>query len=98
MNHELKSEEAVQRKHGQIGVFISSWEVNVETLKVETGADLIKKVYIWDGKKEHIHKLNEKFSRFCSADLAPKGTFYDQKSGLGYQNQLFLNGEEDNKT
>ena len=98
MNHELKSEDGVQRKHGQKGAFISHWEVNVETLKVQTGADLIQKVYLWDGEKEHVLKPNEKFSRFCSADLAPKGTFYDQKSGLGYQNQLFLNGEEDNKT
>jgi hypothetical protein len=33
-------------------------------------------------------------NRFCSATLAPEGSFYDKKSGLGYQGAVFLTGEE----
>jgi hypothetical protein len=34
------------------------------------------------------------FNRFCSATLAPAGTFYNKKTGLGYKNALYLTGEE----
>ena len=33
-------------------------------------------------------------NRFCSATLAPEGSFYDKSSGLGYQGAVFLTGEE----
>ncbi|HKG68842.1 MAG TPA: T9SS type A sorting domain-containing protein, partial [Segetibacter sp.] len=34
------------------------------------------------------------FSRFCSADLPPVSAFYNNISGLGTQERIFINGEE----
>jgi hypothetical protein len=34
------------------------------------------------------------FNRFCSATLAPAGTFYDKKTGTGFKNALYITGEE----
>lgn len=34
------------------------------------------------------------FSRFCSADLPEFSAFYDSASGLGYNDRIYLNGEE----
>jgi hypothetical protein len=34
------------------------------------------------------------FNRFCSATLAPAGTFYNKKTGNGFKDALFLTGEE----
>jgi hypothetical protein len=33
-------------------------------------------------------------NRFCSATLAPEGSFYDKSSGLGFKDAVFLTGEE----
>lgn len=33
-------------------------------------------------------------NRFCSSTLAPAGTFYDEKSKLGYMEPVYLTGEE----
>ena len=33
-------------------------------------------------------------NRFCSATLAPEGSFFDKNSGFGYQGAVFLTGEE----
>lgn len=33
-------------------------------------------------------------NRFCSATLAPEGTFYDKKTARGYRGAVFLAGEE----
>ena len=42
------------------------------------------------GSPNHGRALN----RFCSATLAPAGTFFDKKSGLGYEGAVYLTGEE----
>lgn len=42
------------------------------------------------GAKTHSRALN----RFCSATLAPAGTFFDKKSGFGYEGAVYLTGEE----
>ena len=34
------------------------------------------------------------FNRFCSATLAPAGTFYNKKTGAGFKDALYLTGEE----
>ena len=34
------------------------------------------------------------FNRFCSATLAPAGTFFNKKTGAGFKDALFLTGEE----
>ena len=87
MNHELAGNKGALRANGQKGAFVSRWVIDVESLKVQSGADLVRAtmpVGVVQG-----------FNRLCSADLAPKSAFYNAASGKGYAGPLFLNGEED---
>ncbi len=85
MNHEFSSDKGAVRAHGQKGAFVSRWVIEVESLKVQSGADLIKSTV----------PAGLSFNRFCSADLAPSSAFYNAATSQGYAGQLFLNGEED---
>jgi hypothetical protein len=87
MNHELAGNKGAVRAHGQKGAFVSRWIIDVESLKVQSGADLVRATMPIGGVQG--------FNRLCSADLAPKSAFYNADSGKGYAGQLFLNGEED---
>ena len=85
MNHELSPDKGAVRAHGQKGAFVSRWVVDIESLKVQSGADLIKSTV----------PAGLSFNRFCSADLAPSSAFYNAATSKGYAGPLFLNGEED---
>ena len=87
MNHELSPDKGLVRAHGQKGAFVSRWLIDVESLKVQSGADLVRATLPIVVVKP--------FNRLCSADLAPISAFYNAASGKGYAGQLFLNGEED---
>lgn len=87
MNHELASNKGAVRAHGQKGAFVSRWLIDVESLKVQSGADLVRATLPIG--------VAQPFNRLCSADLAPSSAFYNAASGKGYAGQLFLNGEED---
>ncbi|MDD2934463.1 MAG: DUF839 domain-containing protein [Methylotenera sp.] len=85
MNHEIAADKGVMRAHGQKGAFVSRWVIDVETLKVRSGADLVQNTV----------PAGLVFNRLCSADLAPQSAFFNVASGKGYPKRLFLNGEED---
>jgi len=87
MNHELAANKGAVRAHGQKGAFVSRWVIDVESLKVQRGADLVRAIMPVG--------VVQGFNRLCSADLAPKSAFFNAASGKGYAGQLFLNGEED---
>lgn len=87
MNHELSPDKGLVRAHGQKGAFVSRWLIDVESLKVQGGADLVRATLPIGVVKA--------FNRLCSADLAPKSAFYNEATSKGYAGQLFLNGEED---
>ena len=87
MNHELAGNKGAVRAHGQKGAFVSHWVIDVESMKVQSGADLVRATMPIG--------VVQGFNRLCSADLAPKPAFYNAASGKGYAGQLFLNGEED---
>jgi hypothetical protein len=87
MNHELAGNKGAVRAHGQKGAFVSRWVIDLESLKVQSGADLVRATMPIG--------VVQGFNRLCSADLAPKSAFYNAVSGKGYAGQLFLNGEED---
>ena len=87
MNHELSPDKGAVRAHGQKGAFVSRWVIDVESLKVQSGSDLVRATLPIG--------VVRPFNRLCSADLAPSSTFYNASSGKGYAGQLFLNGEED---
>ena len=42
MNHELNQTQGIVRTHGQIGAFVSRWEIDSKTLEVEQGSDLMQ--------------------------------------------------------
>lgn len=96
MNHELASDMGKLRAHAGRGAFVSRWTLDIATLKVVDGSDLIRKVALWlPEEHKHIVAASYSFNRLCSADLAKPAAFYDAKSGKGFDGRLFLNGEED---
>jgi hypothetical protein len=101
MNHEIGNTGGVERAHGATGAFVSQWVFDKTTLEVKSGNDLIQNVFTYDAATssyvEHNADLGNgvAFNRFCSADLADQGAFYNSATGLGYNGgRLFLNGEE----
>jgi uncharacterized protein DUF839 len=42
MNHEIGDTQGIVRAHGQLGAFVSRWEIDSRTLEVEKGSDLIQ--------------------------------------------------------
>jgi hypothetical protein len=87
MNHEIGRDKGRVRAHGQKGAFVSRWVIDVESLQVVQGEDLVKSKIALDATLP--------FNKLCSADLAPRSAFFDDHSGKGFYGQLFLNGEED---
>ncbi|WP_428940357.1 alkaline phosphatase PhoX [Fontivita pretiosa] len=87
VNHELGTTNGLVRSHGTTGAFVSKWNIDKSSLAVNHASDLIASVAPVAGGAAP-------FGRFCSADLAGAGAFYNPATGLGTQNRLFLNGEE----
>lgn len=96
--HELGNTVGIVRKHGNIGAFISKWIINKSDLSVVSGSDLIRKLNLWNGTSfvqyDSASPAPTAIGRFCSADLTPISAFYNAASGLGSQERIFLNGEE----
>ncbi len=98
MNHELASNINMGkvRAHSARGGFVSHWTLDINTLKIVDGKDLVHKVALWlPEEHRHIMAATYSFNRLCSADLAKLSAFYDAKNGKGFNGRLFLNGEED---
>ncbi|PTQ53094.1 MAG: Glycerophosphoryl diester phosphodiesterase [Brockia lithotrophica] len=100
MNHEIYLENpgtaGAVRAHGAKGAFVSKWVIDKTTLEVKRGEDLIQRFVLWNKEKNQYDApvQSVELSRLCSADLPPIGAFYDEKSGKGYPDRLFMNGEE----
>ncbi len=99
MNHEFGNTAGVNRDHGSSGSFVSKWTINKTTLAVTNGVDLIQNVNLWTGTTYTTYNYTNPspsaaFARFCSADLAPFTAFYNPQTGLGTQERIFMNGEE----
>jgi Bacterial protein of unknown function (DUF839) len=101
MNHEISGALGVPRAHGGIGAYVSEWVINKKTLQVVSGADLMKKVFqkATDGSWVPVPAVGtagqtSTFSRFCSADLAERSAFFNDKTRNGTRQRIFLNGEE----
>ena len=99
LNHEFGNTAGVTRAHGQKGAFVSKWVINKSDLSVVSGGDLIQNVKLWNTNSyvtSNIANPNAlaAFGRFCSADLPAKSAFYNPKTGLGTQERIFMNGEE----
>ncbi|HET7202414.1 MAG TPA: alkaline phosphatase PhoX [Steroidobacteraceae bacterium] len=96
MNHEIRSYWGVPRAHGRIGAFVSQWTIELDTLKVLRGEDLIRRVMTWNGATNSYQETTGTtiFDRFCSGDLPRPTAFFHAASGRGTPVRLFLNAEE----
>ena len=96
MNHEVRSEWGVPRAHGQKGAFISQWTIELGSLRVLRGEDLIRRVMTWNHATGNYQETTGStiFDRFCSGDLPKPSAFNHPASGRGTPVRLFLNGEE----
>ncbi|MDH4063692.1 MAG: DUF839 domain-containing protein [Acidobacteriota bacterium] len=98
MNHELGSTAGVVRDHGAKGAFVSQWTVDLDSLEVEQGQDLIQDVYTWDATNHRYVYANNTpeatFNRFCSADLPASRAFYNPRTRKGFAGRIYTNGEE----
>lgn len=97
MNHEVPSGSGITRAHGAPGAFVSKWIIRTEDLTVLHGEDLIQNVQAWNkttNQYEPATVSQKTFLRFCSADLPALSAFYDSASGLGYNDHIYMNGEE----
>lgn len=95
MHHEIGAVDGVQHDHGSRGSFVSRWEIRKSDLRVMSGDDQVKRVYLSDLATGGWGPATTfAFNRFCSADLAAPTAFFDAKSGLGTQERIFLSGEE----
>jgi len=99
LNHEMGSAVGSVRAHGQAGAFVSKWIINKNTLAVVSGTDLIQNVNLWTGSTYTLYNASNPsaltaFGRFCAGDLPMTTAFYNNLSGNGTQNRIFMNGEE----
>lgn len=100
MNQELRGTQGVDRRHGVNGAFDSVWRIDPKTLEVEEGADLIDPtVRYWDyGSDSYTDTatapFTQQFNRFCSGYLAAPGQLFNEKTGRGYDGQLYFANEE----
>jgi len=96
MNHEIGKDQGKNRKHFGRGAFVSHWTLDIASMKIIDGEDLIKQVKLWlPDDKKHVNSPAYSFNRLCSADLPPLSALYDAPSGKGFNGRLFMNGEED---
>ncbi len=96
INHEIANDKGIARSHGGKGAFVSKWTLDLNSLKITSGEDLIKNVMTWNQDKKIFEaSFNENINRLCSADLPEKSAFYDSKNKKGFDGRIFMSGEED---
>jgi hypothetical protein len=93
MNQELGATVGVARLHGGLGSFVSKWTIRKADFAVTKGEDLMSQVLLWNGAA-YAAAATAAFGRFCSATLPERSALFDAASGLGYDGDLFFNGEE----
>ena len=70
MNHEIGKDQGKNRKHFGRGAFVSHWVLDIASLKITEGEDLIKQAKLWlPDDKKHVNAPAYSFNRLCSADL-----------------------------
>ncbi len=94
MNHELGNTAGAIRAHGSKGAFVSKWIINKSNLSVVSGADLMQSIRLWNPATSSYYTGTTAFGRFCSGDLPAPSAFYNYSTGLGTQERIYMNGEE----
>ena len=93
MNHEIPAGEGAVRAHGSTGAFVSKWVINKKTLRVHSGSDLIRRVYL-PVNGQYAVMPGVEISRLCSADLPARTALDNPRTGKGYPGKIFFNSEE----
>src|SRR4051794_34157152 len=90
MNHELPLDAGIARAHGKPGAFVSQWTVELGTLRVVQGQDLIQRVMTWNNTTKAFQETTGQtaFDRLCSGDLPKPTAFRDPVSGKGFAGRL----------
>ena len=100
VNHELTASAGAVRAHGATGSFVSKWAIDSDTLEMKEGADLIQSARYWNYAAHEYSTdaaaagQDARFSRFCSAFLSLPGQLYNDKTGNGYDGQIYFANEE----
>jgi uncharacterized protein YjiK len=101
MNHEFGNTSGATHATGSKGAFVSKWIINKSDLSAVSGSDLANTIKLWDAVNGTYQTYTSSFpstltafGRFCSADLAEVSAYYNEGTGLGTQERIFMNGEE----
>ena len=96
MNHEIPAGQGVARVHGANGAFVSRWSIKRNDLSVVDGSDLIHQIATWNAGTNSYNSpaAGIALARLCSADLPDQSALWDQKTKTGYDQPLFMDGEE----
>ena len=96
VNHELVPSAGIGRAHGGTGgAFVSEWSIDGDSLGVESGKDLVRTVYFWNGTGYETRSgAAANLNRFCSGDLPAQSAFWNPGSRTGYNGRIYMNGEE----
>jgi len=85
MNHELSAAAGVVRAHGATGAFVSTWEIDRNSLQVHSGADLVQTLHTVTG--------GQQLNRLCSGDQADRRAFWLSLNPT-LAPHIFMSGEE----
>lgn len=109
-NQEIGGTQGTVRRHGEKGAFVSDFQINANTFRVENGKDLINPTVKYYDYTTSSYQSSapagwtSAFSRFCSAYLSYPGQFLLRYSadgsgdGVGYAGQLYMANEENGDT
>jgi len=97
MHHELGTTSGIVREHGSKGAFVSRWNIDRTTLKVNTIADhnaTPKSIFTTTNGNGSVAGT-ALYGRFCSADLPAVSAFFNSGSGKGTSNRIFMGGRRE---
>jgi hypothetical protein len=99
VNHELRPDRGVVRRHGQKGSFVSRWVLDPTTFEVVAGGDLTWKVAYFDSITKTFTATPTDgqplaLARLCSGTTAAEGQLYNPSTGRGTPLPLHFAGEE----
>jgi len=91
--------QGVIRAYGGKGAFVSRWVINKNDLSVVSVRDQMREngLNLWSasGYRKFDAATDFHLSRLCSATLPAVAALYNEATGKGTTNRIFMNGEED---
>lgn len=78
----------IARAHGARGAFVSNWVIDKTMMTVQSGSDLMQRVFPWDAATQSS----------SSTPASAVSAFYNAATGLGTLERLYMHGEEGGAT